>query len=242
MEPNQSDQKNSSPVDYFKDLPEGKYRNAILLHYFTTWDHFIPTILGYYPQMCCSKNLAFLLMCDSSLGKTDTRLFHELLNLHREKVDAIEPFQTLFSRCETLAEIDSIDTSLIVHLYTQILKPADLITDLHQIQGHHKFHICFDDEASWELIRKLHFSTWKPPKSKDQLAGQKEDSDSFDYDHQDQNGFSIHPKKRIPEEEAKLKHQLDIELDWISQGKQAFDPKTSEGKRLLAMGWQPITN
>ena len=62
----------------------------------------------------------------------------------------------------------------------------------------------------------------------------------FDYDHEDKNGCSVFFLKRTPTEERELKILLDLELDWLSKGKQDFDPVTPEGKRKIAMGWQPI--
>lgn len=229
-------------------------RNAILVSHSNKWG--LPTcdVIGYYPKVSSKKELAYRLFCDTDLFEHESSLFYHLVLLNQNRIKQISQLAKLSDQINQ-GEHPKITMSQIIYLYTKLLPSKMILIDLELIAGSKTYQICFENQKCWKQIKHTYFSSCQGSSKGAQVkpevdlaslidrpltAPRTKDMKEFDYDHQDQSGNPIHPPKRTKKEKKRLKHQLDLELEWIFDGKQEIDVSTPEGKKLLKMGWTPI--
>lgn len=122
-----------------------------------------PVVVSRYENVRSVLNLSFRIMNDPALGKGQFRvgLFHNLIKMHHDVLAGrpileqmrMKPYRNngvYFSWACT-----DVDPKEIVYLYTKILEPKQLLKDIHQVGRSWRFHICYEDETTWALMRKF---------------------------------------------------------------------------------------
>lgn len=86
---------------------------------------------------------------------------HCLLGVNRDILEDNDLFKEISADGDTPYDEYKVDQELIEHLYTKILKPEDILTDLEKMGdcwqdgkniGEWTFRICFEDELSFDVL------------------------------------------------------------------------------------------
>lgn len=118
--------------------------------------------------------LPYLIMEDHKLGK-DNGLFHLLLIYRQNMIQNHALFNPVLEWMKDRSDHNElrpgpnwtynhdIEPKLIEYLYTEIMKPEDLLVDIEKCEYQQKwdhmgkwgYHVCFEDESSWKCLEQL---------------------------------------------------------------------------------------